>query len=774
MTGGYRHHRIHHGHFPKPATIRRTYHNSSRKGVSARRHNNACFASRAEFRRANRRKTPRSCARPQHGPDRRPRSSFFNSSPSYSYTLTSYHPNDGDRHGERNDDDRDRPPPPPPPIHPRGDLPLLRIRCHFSDHAGQCERHCRRNCSGHFPYTVVRKHTTLTFRTDVYMEAFLVDERDTLISQPWPPHYRAAAGAILNRRVLELLCDPCPDNPRRGHTWPLRSILDRTVYVTKGMNLQERSQCAVLSRYLYDITDGIIDSQVPKDELVSVGLLLWATKSPRQHLFRLVSIFTNSKLHRNKWGLELPGITRTKETYVPEARSSGKRRQDSSDPSFGSSPHFTSASSSSSDPPPPPRPRFNDRRQSRGKASSSNSVDPPPPQEPMVMDKGLSRGEASSSNSVHPPPASGSTPPVSSGSIPSILNQIPTFPPGVDPCKDAVAIPRSKVFKLLETPSAKHKHSYEYWRSIAAILGHCMDSTNPAKCKFLATYLHACTGVDHLSPNNEDAIEHTACVELTAWADLPCNKYLLTSFQFHATQTPASLLDHHPGDNYYLSLASHYLATSPPSPPNTQFDGRALVQRSLPRLIDLSIFGNTYMPSNFDPSPGAGAVLRDSVLQLLVRPRAPNNPWWSISDLLEELLHLPTSSESKTAEVLDNYLRALARLGDARPTGDHQILCAGLLTWARLPNYRHLVVTFEPGDVRGATLPPVTDVGEKYYFRLPSPTPRSNQDRPPAHPDPYPAVNKLIGEIVTDLLCFQGPTAQDSYTVSELLGRLTR
>jgi len=180
------------------------------------------------------------------------------------------------------------------------------------------------------------------------------------------------------------------------------------------------------------------------------------------------------------------------------------------------------------------------------------------------------------------------------------------------------------------------------------------------------------------------------------------------------------------------------------------------------------------MPSNFDSSPGAGAVLRNSILQLLVRPQAPNNPWWSISDLLEELLHLPASKEYKPAEVLDNYLRAVAGLGDNHPTGDHRILCAGLLTWARLPNYRRLVVTFETGDVRGATLPPVTDVGERYYLRLPSPIPSSNQDRSPAHPDPNPAVNKLIGEIVTDLLCFQGPTAQDFYIISELLGRLTR
>jgi len=95
------------------------------------------------------------------------------------------------------------------------------------------------------------------------------------------------------------------------------------------------------------------------------------------------------------------------------------------------------------------------------------------------------------------------------------------------------------------------------------------------------------------------------------------------------------------------------------------------------------------------------------------------------------------------------------------------------LTWTKLPNYRHLVVTFETGDGRGATLPPVTDIGENYYLKLPSLTPQSNQVRPAAHPDPYPAVNKLIREIVTDLLCFEGPTALYSYTVKELLVRLT-
>jgi len=407
---------------------------------------------RKETRRANHCKTPRSCAGGDPGPGRRPRSAGApRATPSRSSDTPSrpYRHNGGYRHREGDDDGKGRPPPPPPPPNPpRGNLPSLKIRCHFLDHAGQCESHCRPDHNGHFPFRIVRKHTTLTFCSDVCMGAFLVDEQDTLISQPWPPHYRAAAGEILNRRVLELLRDPCPDNSMKGHTWPLKSILKRTVYVTEGMNLQDRSQCAVLSRFLYDAIDHIIDSQVHKYDLISVSLLRWATRYAHQHLFRLVGIFTDSKAHCDRWGLELPGMAPSKRTYVPEARSGGKRRQEVPNSSFGRSPHFSSASSSSSD--------------------------PPPPREPIAdfRNKGQSRGEASSSNSVHPPPASDSTPPISSGSIPPILNQIPTFPPGVDPSPEASAILRSKVFELLKRPSAKHKHSYEYWRSITAIIGH--------------------------------------------------------------------------------------------------------------------------------------------------------------------------------------------------------------------------------------------------------------------------------------------------------------
>ena len=215
------------------------------------------------------------------------------------------------------------------------------------------------------------------------------------------------------------------------------------------MHLRDRSQCAVLSRLLYDAIDPIIDSQVPAEYLISVSLMRWATRYAHQHLFRLVSIFTDSKAHCDKWGLELPGIAPTKRTHVPGAGSGGKRHQESPNSSFDRSP---------SDPPPP-----------RGPTSD-------------LRNRGQSRGEAIPSNSVHPRPASGSTPPVSSGSIPPTLNQIPTFAPGVDPSPDASAKLRCKVFELLRRPSAKHKHSLEYWRSITAIIGHCMDSANPPEC----------------------------------------------------------------------------------------------------------------------------------------------------------------------------------------------------------------------------------------------------------------------------------------------------
>ena len=239
MTGGYRHHRIRRKfHAKHPPSRKETLtanranrhktprscagpHHGPDRPLSGSLHSVLRFIphplSRKETRRANHCKTPRSCAGPDPGPGRRPRSGPPHATPSrWSHTpARPYRHNDGYGQRERGDDSRGRPPPPPPPNPPRGDLPHLRIRCHFSDHAGQCERHCRPSNTGHFPFRLVRKHTTLTFCTDVCMEAFLVDEHSTLISQPWPPHYRDSADAFLNRRVLELLSDPCPDNPLR-------------------------------------------------------------------------------------------------------------------------------------------------------------------------------------------------------------------------------------------------------------------------------------------------------------------------------------------------------------------------------------------------------------------------------------------------------------------------------------------------------------------------------------------------------------------------------
>ena len=251
MTGGYRHHRIrrhlHVNHKP--------HHRPSRKETGKER-------------RANRRKTTRSCAGPDPGPGRRPHSGPPQATPSRSsYTpARPYRHNDGYyRHGERDDDDRGRPLPPPPPNPPRGDLPHLQIRCHYSDHIGQCERICTPTNRGQFRFRLVRKHTTLTVCSRKCMESFIGDERDTLISQPFPPHVRAAADAFLNKCILELNRGKCPDNPRSGYAWPLRSILNRTVRVTGGVNLQERNTCAVLSRFLYDITINAVNYRVEED-----------------------------------------------------------------------------------------------------------------------------------------------------------------------------------------------------------------------------------------------------------------------------------------------------------------------------------------------------------------------------------------------------------------------------------------------------------------------------------------------------------------------------
>jgi len=763
MTGGYRHHRIRHGNFPKPAAILRTHPNFSRKGVSARRHNNACFASRAEFRRANRRKNPRSCAGPDPGPGRRPCSGPPHATPSRSSDTPSRPCNHhgGYRPGGRDDDDRARQPP-PPPNPPRGGLLDLPIRCHYSNHKGQCERICTLH-KGQFLYRLVRKHTTLTFCTANCMGYFVREELDTLISQPFPPEVRRATDALLNQRVLALLKGKCPDNPRSGYTWPLRSLLDRTVRITTGMDLQDRNMCAVFAQFLYDIAINAVNYQVKEDgdfNRASVGLLCWAEDVQNQHLFRVVCLDANSAFHCDRWGLELPGRNPTKSTYAPRERSNGKRRQDFPNPSVSRSPHLPSASSSSSDP--------------RG---------------PIADVNGQSRGGGSSSNYVHQPPARVSTPPVSNINPHLILSR--------------------EVPRLLKSKKS--------WWSVGDILNYCMAQTNPEECKSLAVYLQSFARVGYVSPHDKGAIEHAACSGLIQWANLAVNKPRFATLGIPASQDPDSLMfDQHPGDIHFLS--DHW--DMPLPPPVPQLVRRAQTQRRLPRFIDLST-DRSLISADLDPSPGAGDVLSGIILSLLSQPEAPNEPWWSIDALLEKGINLPNSGSHRssvvhTSNCLVNYLQALGTIGVSPPTGYNYVLAAGLFAWARLPGYRHLVVIFEHDNVYRATAfgsrhrPPnhVLGIGERYYFRLPdrpltepnspstpdSPPPPSpprddkgppiiikgNQDGSPAHsdpftphPDPDPTVNPRLGKAVTNLLCFQGPTAQDSYTVSELIGHLT-
>jgi len=268
MTGGYRHNHIrrhlHLNHKPHPRPSRKE--TGKERRANRRKATRSC-ADPDPGPRANRCLNPRSCADPDPGPGRRPRSADPpHATPSRSsYTPSRpYRHSDGYRHGERGDDNRGRPPPPPPPNPPRRDLPDLPIRCHYSDHKGQCERICTLY-KGQFRYRLVRKHTTLTFCTANCMESFIGEERDTLISQPFLPHVRHAADALLNQRVRALLKGKCPDNPWSGYAWPLRSLLDRTVRVTAGMDLQDRSTCAVFSRLLYDIAINAVNYRVEED-----------------------------------------------------------------------------------------------------------------------------------------------------------------------------------------------------------------------------------------------------------------------------------------------------------------------------------------------------------------------------------------------------------------------------------------------------------------------------------------------------------------------------
>jgi len=369
------------------------------------------------------------------------------------------------------------------------------------------------------------------------MGCFIREERDTLISQPFPPHVRQATDASLNKRVRELLKGKCPDNPRSGYAWPLRSLLDRTVRVTAGMGLQHTSTCAVYTPFLYDIAIDAVDDRVEEDgyfNRASIGLLCWAEDVENQHLFQVVGLDANSAFHCDRWGLELHGRNPTKGTYVPSdrtpgKRSNGKRRQDFPNTSVGRPPHSSSASSSSSDP--------------RG---------------PIADVNGQSRGEASSSNYVHPPTASVLTPPVSITDPHLILSR--------------------RVPRLL-----KSKRS---WRSVSEILNYCMDPTKPEECKSVAAYLRSCARVGYISPHDLDAIEHATCHGLIFWANLAINKPHFATFGIPERQTPVSLMiDQHPGDNYCLSC--RWDTRLPPPVP--QLGGRAIVRRRLPRCINLSI-----------------------------------------------------------------------------------------------------------------------------------------------------------------------------------------
>jgi len=173
------------------------------------------------------------------------------------------------------------------------------------------------------------------------------------------------------------------------------------------------------------------------------------------------------------------------------------------------------------------------------------------------------------------------------------------------------------------------------------------------------------------------------------------NKPHFATLSIPARQDPVSLLiDQHPGDNYFLSGRWG----TPLPPPVVQPGGRAIVRR-LPRLIDLGP-DRILLSADFNPSPGAGGVLRGIILSLLHQPQAPNGQWWSIDDLLEKGVHLPDhgvyrSSEVATSGCLTNYLEALGTIGLTPPTDKGAILAAGLYTWARLPEYKHLVVIFE-------------------------------------------------------------------------------
>jgi len=459
-----------------------------------------------EARRANRCKTPRSCAGGDPGSSCRHRSAgAHHSTPTRSSHAPSrpYHQNGGYGHGEGGDDHRGRPPPPPPPIYPRRSLPDLQIRCHFSDHAGQCENICRLH-NGQFRHRVVRKHTTLTFCTANCMECFMRDERDTLISQPFPLHVRHAAGAKLRQYVQTLLEDRCPDGG--GYAWPLRSLLDRTVRTTASMDLQHISTRAVYTRFLYDVAIDAVSFQVDEDNrfnVASAGLLCWAESVENRHLFRIVQLDANSDFHCDRWGLELNGKSPAKGTSAPAGRvqgerSNGKRRKDFPNSSVRPSPTFSSASSLT-----------------------------PGPRGPIADVNGHRWGEESF-NFVQPPPIRVSKPAWHfPGTHPNLIisRRVPTL-----------------------------LRSQKKWRSVSELLAHFLDYTQPEECNGLVTYLRSISRVGYIHPDRVDALDHATCNGFIAWANLAINQRCIATLGIPASEAPVSLLiDQHPGDHYFLS-----------------------------------------------------------------------------------------------------------------------------------------------------------------------------------------------------------------------------
>jgi len=508
---------------------------------------------------------------------------------------------------------------------------------------------------------------------------------------------------------------------------------------------------------LYDVAIDAVSYQVDEDNrfnVASVGLLRWAGSVENRHLFRIVQLDANSEFHCDRRGLELNGKGPAKDTSAPAGRvqkdrSNGKRRKDFPSSSVRPSPPFSSASSSSSD-----------------------------PRRPADVN-GHRWGEAVF-NFVQPPPIRVSKPAwLLPGTHPNIIlsQRVPT---------------------LLK--------SQKIWRSVSELLAHFLDYTQPEECNGLVTYLRSIARVGYIHPDRVDALDHATCNGFIAWANLDINQRCIATLGIPAKETPVLLLiDQHPGDNYFLSW--RWGAADTPLPPPVVVPGGRAIVRRLPRLINLST-DRSFLSVDSNPSPGAGNALRNIIISLLHQPQAPHGQWWSIDDLLEKGVHLNPdhgvyrSSEVKTSECLTNYLEALGTIGLTPPTDKEAILATGLYNWARLPEYQHLVIVFEFDALHNLS------IGERYHFKLPDgtlpepdesssddsqppPSPprddrgppiilRNNPDGTPAHsdpftsrPDPDPTVNPLLGSAVTYLLCCQGPTAQDSYTVSELIGHLT-